>query len=293
MPTVYGIANHTPDQAIMWLAEDYNVDQKNVHILPVGQKLINPKKHKVGKYVFLLRPTDLKNNERLINNPAYADHIFFLFGSPIRLVEFDTIKPLDYAESNELHKAGIKLFTTFFELKSLTSEETRCPVKTPDRTFLTRVIDSTQQYGSLLQPFLSFIYTLPSATHQLPTKTAICLWVYNNGTDKELEDIVMTLDREITVTTKFRDKLMKILITDEGKKYKEAFAEYRRIKDDGKQPSYDTLATKFQVSAYEMRYIKSIVDTDTRYSKYNKISMNKLVKMILDNANQAKAKANG
>lgn len=293
MHTVYGVANHTPDQAINWLRDDYNVQQKHIHILPVGHKLVNPKTNKVGKYVFILRPSDLKNNERLINNPAYSEHIFFLFGSPIRLTEFDTIKPLDYAESEELHKAGIRLFTTFRELKSLTSEATRCPVKVPDRTFLTRVVDSTQQYGSLLQPFLSFIYTLPSATHQMPTKTAICLWIYNDGTKEELDDIILNLDREITVTTKFRDKLRKILLTEEGDKYKQAFAEYRRVRHEGKQPSYDSLATKFKVSAYEMRYIKSIVDTDVRYSKYNKISVNKLVKMILENAAQAKAKVNG
>lgn len=278
MPTVYGVANHTPDQTFLWLQHEYNVQTADVTVVPVGSKLPHPVKKKIRKVIFFLTVSDFNANaERL---ELYSKHTVFLFASALRLWEYVGITALDYKESDDPQRYGIQLFDKFFTIKDLyAAAEIR--VQRPNRTYLTRILEETRSFGSLLRPLMTFIYTMPSATHQRPVKVSICQWLYYAGSEKDLNDILQAVDKQIKLTERHKLKLRDLLLSEQGDKYRAAFIKYRQLKDENKTPSYDSLTKEFEVSPFEMRYIKSVIDSKDKHADSENVTIHEIVSRML------------
>lgn len=276
MPTVYGVANHTPDQTFLWLQEEFNVQSKDVTIVPIGAKIPPKKKNKIRRILFFLTSSDYNANCRQLEE--YKENLVFLFSSPLRLWEYKNIIALDYKESKDPQRHGLQLFD-FFDLKTLNNPQQPL-VKEPNRDYLTYILSEVRSYGSLLRPFMTFVYTLPNSTHQGPVKVAICQWLFYGGNKKDLEDILGTIDQQIKLTEKHKFRMRDLLLSEQGDKYRAAFAKLRKLQTTDKSVSYEQLSKDFEVSAFEMRYIKSIIDKEEKNTDHN-VTIHDIVNRML------------
>jgi hypothetical protein len=255
MSTVYGVANHTPDQTYLWLKKRFDITPKLVTILPLGTRLRGKHRNKLKTIVFCLTYQDFNYNKDILRN-----NIVFIFSSPLRLWEYKGIIALDYKESDDPQRHGIQLFNEFFEQPDL-DQNNGDVVKEPNRTYLTKILEETRSFGSLLRPLMTFVYTTPSSTHQKPIKIAICQWLYYGGIEKDLLNIIDSIDSQIKLTEKHKLKLKDLLLSDQGDRYRAAFTKLRQAKEKGVAIPYEQLTKEFEVSGFEMRYIKSVIDT--------------------------------
>ncbi len=251
---IYGVCNHSPDYIVTWLRKFLKVSPSTVSIVPEGNIL--PKRSS-GKtvYLFLSKKTFKANLERL-NSKAYALAAGFVFTDPLSVNDFVNVTPLDFAESTDIHldaflltKPDKKIFD--FDLDS-------APVTIERSNYLEKVLARVCSFNSLLNPLMSFIYTLPSASHQKPIKEIICQWLFDGGSEESLEGMLDRKSNSLPLSDKQRERIRNILYTDDGATYKQALAVVKKYDSDDKVP-YRELVSSFNVSAYDLRYIQAIV----------------------------------
>lgn len=251
---VYGVCNHSPDCIFSWLKKSFELGPSEIQILP--ETNILPKRPKKGVSVVLfLSNKSFRRNLEQINSKPWKKVTGILFASPIDLASYENITPLDFEQSDDLHLDA-------FLLKGINKEN--FVLKGADdfidrnRTdYLQTVMDHIKSFGSLLNPLMTFIYKLPSATHQKPIKEIICHWLYEGQSIDKLESKLAEKANSLTLSKKQKQYLLELLSSDIAEKYKNALSDYRMSseKDDVK---IKQCVSVHEVSAYELRYILSI-----------------------------------
>ncbi len=263
----FGLSNHSPDQAMQsMLSKGIVADPSEVAILPSGSRLKENKKP-VRSVIFVLCVSDFDRNVAVFNSKKYADVRVFIFASPLRIKELNNVVALDF-DSNP---AGLGLgfvlrkdFNMVAYRKALKTENEN--VKKEPAHYL-RVLTDNAKLGSLLNPLMTFIYTLPSATHQTPVKEAVAQYLYKGLTYKRFEEMLDEL-RDITVTKRVRDRLKEILTSEVGENYRSAFKALSLVPRDKlvikDKAALQAICAKYNTSDYEMSYVRSIVESPVR-----------------------------
>lgn len=262
---VYGVANHTPDELILWLRDIQNVDVKD--ILPIRTDFLLSEKHstKLKPYILMLSAKDLKRNLEVLNT---LDVTVFVFDSALTLWEYEGLMPLDFGESENPQIDGIELYSYFLEM----NEEGFPVYHNKNNNYLDIALGMIDDTNSLLRPFMTFVYTLPNSTHQKPIKTLMCLCLYTNASHEKIAKVVGYLDKTIGIPKIKKQKLLDLIQSEEADKYKEAFKEYRQHK---KAEEIDLLCLTRKISAYEFRYILSVVKSSKDVNGENLIKVYK------------------
>lgn len=263
----FGLSNHSPDQAMQsMLSKGIITDPSEIAILPSGSRLKENKKP-VRSVIFVLSVSDFDRNVTVLNSKKYEDVRVFIFASPLRIKELNNVVALDF----EVNPAGLGLgfvlrkdFNMSAYRKSL-KNETENVNKEPAHYL--RVLTDNAKLGSLLNPLMTFIYTLPSSTHQTPVKEAVAQYLYRGLTYKRFEEMLDEL-RDITITKRVRDRLKEILTSEAGENYRAAFKALSQIPRDKihirDKEALQEICAKHNTSDYEMSYIRSIVETPVR-----------------------------
>lgn len=261
MAKIFGVSNHTPEVLVQALVKSKIAQShSDVGIIPVNSKLSATAKHKC---LLFLTPADLHRNIPTLSTQSYQGCHAFLFANPMRVHELTGVTPLDFEANPEYPGFG-------FTLKSLSLAPVKCAkadsvVTRRNGKYLSKLIRYVQK-GSLLNPLMTFIYTLPSSA-QGRVKTAVVKWLYLGKPRSFLERILEDVASG-AITQRTKDKLATILFTDAGTAYQKAFAEFRRLKKEGSPVNIAKLAKTFDVSDYEMRYILSVIEDNKRASNY-------------------------
>ncbi len=274
----FGVASHSPDQALQFLLKRKIVDEvSDVAIVPSGTVLKTTKKP-VRKIVFILSITDFYRNLATLNSDLYRDVQLFVFASPLRVAELSNTVFLDF-ESNPANKGLSFLLKKEFDLVAYRAQLKRdgnVQVMRQATKYLTVLTDSVKQ-GSLLNPLMTFLYTLPSSTHQTPVKEAVALYLYKGTAWSGLETMLDEI-KGVIISKRIRDRLKEILVSDAGNNIRAAFKVYRAGKKAGKVPLWASLSKAHSVSEYEMRYIRSIIEQKLTAKPFRGKALNAQVK---------------
>ena len=258
MSNVFGIANHSPDRVIEVLGKMGVIAKPSaVTILPEGSNLKSAPKHKI---ILMLSVRDLMRNLRAVNGQDFKDHKFVVFDSPMQLGDVTGVLPIDYAPDPQHRAHGymmMPLKRSSLSVLSKPTKKTSVPIKRDGEEFVMRLINTVTK-GSLLNPLMTFIYTLPSSTHQGPIKKTVAKWLYSG---KPISNLFEELDalKEIQVTPRIKERFRDLLDTEIGRNFQAAFSDYRKALRVNREVSVGPICKQNQVDPYEVRYLLSVI----------------------------------
>lgn len=215
-------ANHAPEElaalikAPVVYATDEPVDGEHVIVFGVGNFM---KFHK---------------------NP---DQFYYVIDNPISVMSLN-IPKADIRVEESIHIDGI----TLVKLNKLPAF---VPVVPEFRNF--NIVDAStvcaKSQITFLNQFMTFIYSMPSETHQTPVKKLVCKWMATTESFGVLQRKLEVLRQTVKMTDKQVKRLYDILDSDTTVKYRHA------LQQKGEE---DDVAKELRVSAYELRYIRAI-----------------------------------
>lgn len=252
----FGLSNHSPDQAMNSLVSKGIINEPSeIAVLPSGIRLKENKKP-IRSVLFILNVQDFQRNLTVLNSVRYENVQVFIFASPLRIRELQNVLALDFDVNPTANGLGFTMrkdFNMVAYRKAMKKEGAEEVSKVT--THYLGILTENVKRGSLLNPLMTFIYTLPSATHQTPIKEAVAHYLYKFQSFKAFEESLDGL-RNITITKRVRDRLKEILTSEIGENYKAAFKALSSEKD----ATIKSVCEKFRTSDYEMKYIQSIVE---------------------------------
>lgn len=242
-----GIINHAPDFIIHKFTEVLHLNDKDVVI--VTDKVL-PKR--VPRLMIFLTVGAFRIHLPALSDDKYLDTIVCVFADPIKLHNFDLI-PFDYNMAADVH---IDAFT--FTKPAMSKLKVK-PVTVTTRNLLAEIVEKVQTFNGILTQFMTFIYSLPSATHQKPVKEMVCNWLISSYPESVLDTSIAKLRADVKLTDKQVQRLKDIVTSDIAKTYKKVLQQTANCKDLYTQ-EFIKIITANKISAYEIRYIRSITD---------------------------------
>lgn len=265
MAYIFGLCNTSPSVfANILITKNILTSPNELAVVPVGTVLADNTKP-TRSTLFIVTIADLLRNLPVLNGKRYRNCSVFVFASPIRLVELTNIVNLDLTVDNSAKGFGFSLLSTdkidwaLFRRSMKVPNTSLLEVYREEREHLTYLTDSVKK-GSLLTPLMTFIYTLPSSTLQTPVKLAVARILIQGLPLSSLESVVSSLC-EYKISSNAKDKLVSILDSAVGKKYFDAFKFYCTIKKEKGSAVIANISKKFDVSAYEIRYLLSVLES--------------------------------
>jgi hypothetical protein len=227
----YGFSHTSPDKVLVHLR---NSGTQRSQIAIVGPEF-EARKH----LIFL----DAQSFDTYRDRADKAKCICYVCDDPISLAPFDLI-PVDYKEAEDFHVDGF----TLIEFKNIPPAK---EVTGKRRKF--DVVDHAKKHAASQQTFftnfMTWCYTMPSETHQLPVRQLACKWLASKETYRQLNNRIAHLRKSVYLTDKQAERLVELLSTETVGIYREA------LQMEGTE---DEVAGKLKISSYEMRYIRAI-----------------------------------
>jgi len=252
----FGVANSSPEKALAFLEAKGTIKSpSDVTVVPVGRVLSGEKAPK-RNVVFIICIADLFRNLKVLNGPLYRDVQVFVFASPLRINELQNCTHLDLDPDVANRGIGFRLAHTLSSVKykAALKRDPALPVRRDNGQYLTVLTDNVK-HGSLLTPLMTFIYTLPRATHQTPVKEALAKFFFGTSVQSALEDELAKFLSEKNLI-KVRD-----LVTSEvARTYRDAFRDYREKIKGGEKINLKSLCNRWNVNDYEMKYVLSVIE---------------------------------
>lgn len=248
--TVFGIANHSPDFVLLYLVKKQKVPESDISFVAPNTKLSKKSK---SKYFIFLSASALRRNLSKVNK---IDAIGLVCAPPMKLNDFAGVIPLDFEESDSPHIEGFnlsKLKITAKKLRSIGQDVKHSPVD-----YALVVQEKVESFTGILTPFMTFVYTMPSSTHQKPVKELACNWLVGGGTVAQLESDFAKMTRGVHMTDKQKDRFLTLVTSEPALAYQKALQEAKKYSIDSIE--FRNVADKHAVSAYEMRYMISVVN---------------------------------
>lgn len=241
-----GIINHSPDFITHKFKQLLNLEDRDF-VICVGDL---PKKR--PKVLIFISVALFRRHLEVLNSAKYVDVIVCVFSDPIKLLSFDLI-PFDYKVSEDIHiDAFVLVKPTMTKLKDK-------QVKYERVDFLSQLLDKVQSFDGILTQFMSFIYTMPNATHQKPIKEMVCNWLISNESVADLNNRIAKIRIELKMTDKQVKRLLDIVTSPVADVYKRVLRQTANCKDLYSQ-EFIKVVTSNKLSAYEIRYIRSVID---------------------------------
>lgn len=245
MPIALGVINHSPDFMLSRLRKRLKL--RYAECFTVVDELPEEK----AKLLVFLNTFSFRNAIPILNTPKYDKTICVVHGSPMELHNFNTT-PFDYALSEDIHLDGF-VFTPF-NVNALTQNIT---IKYAKYDFLKEVLDKVQSFTGILTQLMTFVYTMPKSTHQKPIKELACMWLAHNENEAQLDERITKALNYTPLHDKQIKRLKAILISPNAELYKKAIKATMVVKDMDSD-EFVRIVSSFKVSAYEIRYIRSV-----------------------------------
>lgn len=233
----FAFAHHAPDEIIIKLRQKYNVERKDIAIVGDEDKI--SRKSKQRHFVFLSVVAFHHNLQRL----AELDAQSYVFDDPISLTQYN-LTPADFKMEDYFHVDG-------FSLVPLIRLD-RCPdveIERQQFNVLDHAKKIAKQQKTFLNQFMTFIYSMPSETHQKPIKELVCKWMASKESIGHYCKRIEKLRQTVQLNDKQVKRLTEILSSETTNLYRKA------LQMPGDE---DDVAKELKISAYELRYIRAI-----------------------------------
>lgn len=248
--TVYGLANHAPDFMLLYLSKYCNAD--NVVIVDADTVI-----QQSAPYFLFLDTKALRRNLDRVNE---LDAIGIVCDSTLKLKNFEGIYLVDAVEAENYHIDAFQLRYLKKKKKRrksvLSVKQNRDIVYAPYNYALS-VQEKVESFTGILTPFMTFVYTMPSSTHQKPVKELACSWLVNGESRERLMERANDMMKTVPMTEKQQTRFYALLFSEAADVYHSALQEAKHIPLDALE--FKDVASKYGVSAYEMRYMLSVV----------------------------------
>jgi len=259
MSHFFGVSNHSPDQVISFLKKRNAVKSgSDVAIITHGTVFKADRSFK-RKIIFIISVIDFFKNIEVLKAKG-DDYQVFLFASPLRISEVLGMSALDFEPDNEYKGMSYRL-TVLNE--DLYRKDLKLPgsteVKRDTRKYLATLINSAKQ-GSFLNPLMTFIYTLPRASHQTPVKEVVATGIYRGWTSDKVFEAIGA--KGLVLTRRAADLLENIIQSEMAHAYVEAFKMYKAEKKKGATVNIKSICKQTSTSDYEMRYLLSVLEAN-------------------------------
>lgn len=172
---VFPVVNHSPAQLMAKLI-DIHGENFVPTIIPVGKRMHRDKNYR--PVVFMLSADDMVRN---LTACRKLDHDFYVFGT-MAIFRYYKLTPID-AEGR------LNLYA-----------EPQRPRPIPTSNYIEDLI-RVSRVGSLFDDLMTFIYKLPSKTHQRPVTNTCCMWLYEGGDMDKLFSMLRDLPIKIKQST--------------------------------------------------------------------------------------------
>jgi hypothetical protein len=244
-----GSCYHPPDTLAMFIRDQLSIKPKQIAFVGVDCTL--PKKPAMKCLIFL-STSALKRHLLTINSLPYTNVLGVVCDSVLTLNNITGLLPLDYILSENFHLEGFILSPIRKDV--LTAKGSTVSIK--DAEFEQAVIEKVQSFKGFLTTFMTFIYTMPNATHQTPLKELACRWLAGAQDVNTLEDEFHALIDDIKLSEQKQVRFLSLLSSEVALLYKEVLHHIANVEMDSKE-FYD-IVNKAEVSSYEIRYILAV-----------------------------------
>jgi hypothetical protein len=245
------ITNNVPDTVYEMLND---LEYTSITFQEINKK--SPAKLKTDA-IFILTYSDFKANLETLNSEAYEKKTVFLFAPIVR------VKYLTHAYFLDLVKDKGKNYSMTSEYKNLSLETLDGYLKKPfksgrkikedEKEFRYHLIEGVRA-GSLLNPLMTLLYVV-KAEAGVKIKELVLDWLVSKNKIEVLDKKLKNSYQWGVVSNKFCEKLIQLLESDLGKKYKLAFTEIEIAKEAGEKSVIPAVAKKYDIDAYELKYI--------------------------------------
>jgi hypothetical protein len=192
-----------------------------------------------------------------LNSEAYEKKTVFLFAQVVRVKYLTNAYFLDlvkekgknYSISSEYKNLNLDTLAAYLEKSFKTNRK----VKEEDKEFKYLLIEGVRA-GSLLNPLMTLLYAV-KAEAGVKIKEIVLNWLVSNDKISALAKDLKNSYEWGVVSTRFCEKLIELLSSDLGKRYKLALSQIEEVKDSGEKPNTIAIAKKHDIDDYELRYI--------------------------------------
>ena len=261
MSKVSIVANHSPEQAALWLKRTGVSDVEDITIVPFGKKLSAKSVRKYGKVIFLITYRCVLNNLQFLTHAKFKNKEFVLFVPPFRGSEFEGANYLDFTDDPECPGIQYRLHDFISDRYVETKEITRSKID-----YKAKVIDKIKEVGTILTPMMTLIYTLPNSIMQKRVTHALCTWMYEGQDTDTLDRMFDALSTDVSVTQAKRNKFKALLESEVGERVQKALGEFREAYEKGGSPNADAIGKKYSIQPYDLRYINRVVKNTEMYA---------------------------
>lgn len=258
---LFGVAHHAPIYVRSMLAGAYKLrgkTPKKSWVLPVGGS-VKTKAALTAGSILILRYADLLANLETLNSPKFQGKTVFVFCSVVRLQDLMGVQVLDNDRIQDctFRLTGLSkhdLAHCLFNVKDEGGVVGRKAVE-----FLPQLVKDMVK-GSLLNPLLTILYQLP-LVQQAAARTKIFEWMADEQPIDVLAKQLAGLSKlgNTPVPQTLVDGLLEIVGSKIGREYKKAVGWVIARRLTKKPVAYKQLIRKFKVSAFEIKYIISIL----------------------------------
>jgi len=236
---IVGFGCHAPDEVLLRLSREKGVKRSSVLILAPDAILPKRRPKKIDYVVFF----SLKDLRRNIDcHPSFYDTIFMVFDTPIVLSGYN-LKTMDYKIGSDVHIDGFECLPLNLELNVESGSVMRTGFD-----IINASVEEVKAQRTLLNQLMTFIYTLPRATHQTPIKVLVCNWMISKGSLVKLNADLEKM-KASPLNQKQLARLNDILSSETANLYREALHE---------GGDSEALARRYGISAYEINYMRAI-----------------------------------
>ena len=234
---VFAFAHHAPDEIVIKLRKN-GVERADIFL--VGEEELvkrkNPRKH----YVFMSILSFYKNRDTM----ELLDVVSYVCDDPISLSQYKGLTKADYKTEEFFHVDGFSLVP----MRSLDN----CPDNPVFREkfdIIETCATIAKQQITFLNQFMTFVYSLPSETHQKPVKELVCRWMASTETVEQYCKRLEKQRESVHLSEKQVKRLVALISSETAQLYRDA------LQMPGEA---DVVARSMKISAYELRYIRAI-----------------------------------
>ncbi len=242
------VINHSPRQTVNYLVKRYGVPVSDLAVVR-GELPSKP-------ILLFLSWREFVINLKTLNRRQYKDTRCIVFCSVLAFHRLRGVYGLDSARAHNVH--SIRPQTKF---RKVWSNSKPRKVRAQARDYIQEMVNDVKD-GSLLNPLMSYIYTLPNATHQKPIKQLSAAAVVCGADEHGIKRDIAFFERcsGFNLSAKASTRLLELLLSKAGRNYADAFAFYRK-----KGMNLDDVVQQLGVDQYEMSYLLSVTGDDNEY----------------------------
>lgn len=237
---VLAFGNHAPDEVI-GLLKKAGVPRSAILVCASGQQIPKRNKH---EYILFLSLNDLRKQTF---GPSYKTASMYVFDDPLRLFKVGLLGA-DFTPSDNIHLDGLTM-SKLDSLPPARDVEFSKLTFTGSSDIVFHATEEVKAQKTFLNQFMTFIYSMPSATHQKPIKELVCKWMASKESLAKFNKRLDEVCTRVHMTAKQRLRITELLSSEVTDLYR------RALHEDGDE---DDVAKRMQVSAYELRYIRAI-----------------------------------